>query len=567
MLDSRLRQQLHVRRLFTVQFLSILVAAHALFILANTLLLQIAIHHSSHLTSLGIDLPLLVGISLLYLSSLLRRQKHTAWLVSIGAYALYFGLNLVEMMARFEDRHFTLHDAGRTLLLPLLIVGLLLYFRRQFIVRSDIRGFRSAARVSVIIILAALVYGVAGLLLLDKSDFHQEIRLPTALHYTVDQLDLTTDRPLQPHTKRAQLFADSLSFVSVAAVGYAAFSLFQPLRLRLTDQSAQRQRMRQLLTTYGAPSEDFFKLWPHDKQYFFDTNGQAGIAFHVSRGVALCLADPAGNPERFDSLLADFTQLCFNNDWLPAMIHTQEVHKQLYEKHGFALQKLGQEAVLDLEHFAATVGRDKYFRQINNRFTKRGYTTELLSPPHHEAVIQRLRTISSEWLARGAHTERGFVMGYFTPAYVQQCGVMVARDAAGTIQAFMNLIPADFDAAEATFDMLRHANNTPGNLNDFLMIHFIENLRQKHYTHLNLGLCPLAGLDSRKQESNKVVDSALRFAFANGDRFYSFSGLYRFKAKYEPAWRDRYVAYQGGVRGFSRTMTALMRTMRVRAKN
>jgi len=566
-LKSRLQQQLHVRQLFTVQFLSVLVAAHALFILANTLLLQIAVHRGSHLTSLAIDLPLLIGLSLLYLSTLLRRRKRTAWLVCIGAYALYFLLNLVAMLARFEDRQLSLHDAGRSLLLPLIIVGLLLRFRHEFIVRSDIRGFRSAARTSLIILSVALVYGVAGLLLLDTSDFHQEIGLPTAVHYTIDQLDLTTDRPLQPHTKRAQLFDDSLSFVSVAAVGYSVFSLFQPLRLRLTDQTAQRQRLQDLLIAYGAPSEDFFKLWPHDKQYFFDTTGRAGVAFHVSRGVALCLADPAGDPARFDSLLADFAQLCYGNDWLPAMIHTQDTYTPLYERHGFVLQKLGQEAVLDLQHFTTKVSRNKYFRQINNRFSKQDYTAELLLAPHHEAVVGRLKSISTEWLARGAHAERGFVMGYFTPAYLQQCAVMVARDAAGTIQAFVNLVPASFDAEEATFDMLRHANDTPGNLNDFLMLRFIAALHQQGYHRLNLGLCPLAGLDSKSQEANKVVDGALRFAFANGDRFYSFSGLYRFKSKYEPVWRDRYVAYQGGVRGFSRTMTALMRTMRVRVKS
>jgi lysylphosphatidylglycerol synthetase-like protein (DUF2156 family) len=53
----------------------------------------------------------------------------------------------------------------------------------------------------------------------------------------------------------------------------------------------------------------------------------------------------------------------------------------------------------------------------------------------------------------------------------------------------------------------------------------------------------------------------MQFAYANGDAFFSFSGLHRFKAKYEPKWQDKYVGYKGGVAGFGRTVTMLTRCM------
>jgi phosphatidylglycerol lysyltransferase len=77
-----------------------------------------------------------------------------------------------------------------------------------------------------------------------------------------------------------------------------------------------------------------------------------------------------------------------------------------------------------------------------------------------------------------------------------------------------------------------------------------------------LGLCPLAGLDAKTEEAS-LMDGALRFLYANGDRFYSFSGLQRFKSKYHPAWEPRYIAYPGGVRNFTRIVAALNRTMKV----
>lgn len=140
---------------------------------------------------------------------------------------------------------------------------------------------------------------------------------------------------------------------------------------------------------------------------------------------------------------------------------------------------------------------------------------------------------------------------------------MVLRDAAGTIQAFINQIPS-YDADEANFDLLRHTHESLGNSNDYLLMCFIRHLQEEGAVkRLNLGLCPLAGLDARDDERS-VVDSALRFVYANGDRFYSFSGLHRFKAKYQPEWSSRYVAYRGGIRGFTRTMNALNRAMKVK---
>jgi phosphatidylglycerol lysyltransferase len=558
-----LKRQLRVHNEFAVRFLGFLVTAHGLYILATSLLDQIAVHHGSMLSDLSVDVPLLIGLSLLYLGALLRRRKWTAWLVTVMAYIFYLGVGVSQLLNKIGIHEVNFREVVRAALLPLVILGLLFIFRKEFVVKSDIRGFGFAARFIAIVLATALVYGVAGFQLLDRSDFHEEIGLGTAVHYTVDQFNVTTDHQVRPYTKRAHLFVDSLSFVSLAAIIYAGVSLFQPLKLRLSDQHVEREHMTELLRRYGGPSEEFFKLWPHDKQYFFDDSGQSGLAFHVSRGVALCLSDPAGDPARYQVLMRDFNNMCFGNDWLPAMIHVADTHRELYERHGFVMQKLGQEAILDLAHFRSEIADTKYFRQIRNKFDKLGFSCELLSPPHHQAVLDRLSVISTDWLSDKGRAERRFVMGYYSPQYMQLCEVMVARDAAGTIQAFISLVPADFDREEATYDLLRHAAKSPGNVNDFLLMNLIERLAEKGYKRLNLGLCPLVGLDESDDEKNLLVDGVMRFAYANGDRFYSFSGLHRFKAKYEPQWHDRYAAYQGGVRGFSRTMTALMRTMQV----
>ena len=538
------------------------VAIDGLLTIGGTLVAQFTIHHLLHVAVALFGVPLVIGLTLLYLSSLLVRRKQTAWAITVVVYVLALGFNIVKLILLAEDHRFLPWSILHDIALPLVIVVGLVYYHREFKVKSDIESFRQALGLIIVVLGVTFSYGVAGFMLMDEHDFHREVSLPTAMHYSIDQLGLTIDHPLIAYTQRARVFTDSQSIISLAAVAYAALSLFQPLRARFVDQTHNREQMQALLKQYPASSEDFFKLWPHDKHYFFNDKMNAGLALQVRGRTALVVGDPAGETTAFPELLHQFEQLCHGNDWRGAFIHTDPKFAELYSSNGFNFQKIGEEAVLDIAHFQKAVAHNKYFRHITNKFTKQGYSTEILPPPHDRALIERLQTVSADWIARPGRTEYGFAMGYFSSEYLAQCPVMVVRDSAGTIQAFINQVPS-FDKVEANFDMLRHTNSSPGNINDFLLTSFIQHLAKNNFTRLNLGLCPLAGLD-KKEDNHSVIDSALRFAYANGDRLYSFSGLHRFKAKYEPQWSPRYIVYKGGIHGFTRTLNALNKAMKVK---
>ncbi len=511
---------------------------------------------------IGRSIDLLIGLGLLYLSVYIRRRKQTAWILSVAALSFLLLISLERIAQVHVGHHSIVQRLILNIILPALVLIGLAMNRDEFTVKSDVRSFALSLRIVVLVFAGAFIYGVAGFLLMDKHDFHEEIGLGEAIHHTVDQFGLTTSSDLLPYTGRAKAFLDSLSVVSTAAIAYALISFFQPIRMRLTDQGSNREKTHDLLDRYPSSSEDFFKLWPKDKLYFFNESETAGLAYHVYRGVALVVGDPFGDEAGYDELLDSFDELCETNDWTPAFVHTEHKYNDLYAKHDLSIQKIGEEAVLDLAQFRAETSHNKYFRQIRNKFSKQGYTTEVLMPPHNDSVIRRLNHVSAEWLGQPGREERGFMMGYYSRQYMDACPVMVLRDEAGTIQGFINQI-LSFDKEEANFDLLRHSKESLGNSNDFLMMAFIEYAHDKGFKRLNMGLCPLAGLASRDEERS-VVDNALRFVYANGDRFYSFSGLHRFKAKYEPHWSSRYIAYDGGISNFTRVLNALNRAMHVR---
>jgi len=526
----------------------------------SSILLALTHLHKVRIVIADAHLTVIAGLSLIYLATLLRRGKHNAWIVSVFVYAFLIVRNVRHFVFDFHNTDRMILLVVLNLLVPSLTFLALIYFRSLFNVRSEIRSFAVALRRAALVLVIALLYGIIGFQFFDEHDFHQEIPLPTAVHYTVDQTGLTTAKQLTPYTKRARLFVDSLAAASLTSVFYVAVSFFAPIRFRLSNHRQDYLDAERILRDHSRTSEDFFKLWPQDKAYFFSAERSAFLAYRVVGGVALAVGDPVGPKEPIRQLLKTFTEYCRLNDWDPAFIHTDENSLEFCEELGFSVQKIGEEALVDIEHFNGTVVRNKYFRHINNKFTKQNYSYELLMPPHSVKTMTELRRISDDWLKSPGRAERGFMMGYFADDYMQLCKIMAVRDADGLMQAFLNQVPS-YKPDEANYDFLRQAASAQSNTNDFLMINFMTYLSQQDFKRVNMGLSPLTGLGPDERTDRSAIGSLLHFVYANADRFYSFQGLARFKSKYEPRWESRYIVYTGGMAGFAKTMNALLRAM------
>ncbi|HUC79136.1 MAG TPA: phosphatidylglycerol lysyltransferase domain-containing protein [Candidatus Saccharimonadales bacterium] len=519
-------------------------------------LLHTRSHHLSHIGSFGNEIYPIFGITLVYLSFLLSKKKKTAWIATVTVYLCY----LIYMIYEHLIKHYIGNDIVETrsiinIILPILVLICLFITKDEFVVKSDVANFRFSLKVSAIVLLSTLIFGTTGYLLMDNSDFHQEISFSGAVHQTIDQFDLTVNRPYIPYTRRARDFNDTLSIISTLAVVYCIYSLFQPLKFKFFDPYNRRYLAINILTKGHGDSEDYFKIWPHDKNYFFNDDKTACIAYSVHKGVALAISDPFGAVKLIPSVLDEFLAYCSINDWLPSFIHTRPYYSSLYRKKGFSLQKIGEEAVVDCDNFLTKVTGNKYFRNVINRFEKQAYKTDVLLPPHNKTLLKKLRYISDEWLTLPNKAERGYMIGFFDETYLNSSTIIVLKDHAGEIIAFINKLPS-FNTDTASYDLIRHTKQAPSNSIDFLLINFIKYTNSIGFKSVNLGLSPLAGVGDLKGE-NLVLNKTLSFIYANSTRFYSFQGLYKFKQKYEPKWDDRFIAYQRGFPGFIRTMTAL----------
>ena len=80
---------------------------------------------------------------------------------------------------------------------------------------------------------------------------------------------------------------------------------------------------------------------------------------------------------------------------------------------------------------------------------------------------------------------------------------------------------------------------------EYLFLRIMLWAQSEGYHWVNLGMAPLAGLESRA--SAPLWSRVGALAFHHGEQFYNFQGLRQFKEKFHPTWRSKYLVYPGGI--------------------
>lgn len=473
-------------------------------------------------------LTLLTGFWLLHLSYQLLRRRRTAWWVAVAA-------STVATLAHAGRGHHAVLAIA-----PASTLALLLTTRSRFTVRTEPRSLANGAVLVAATLATALAYGTLGFWLLDRRDFGIDFHADEAVLRTLREYAMLGNLDLHPHTRHARWFLDSLDLMGLAAVVAAGFSLYRPLAFRLRTLPRERAHASALVAAHGASAIDYFKLW-HDKSYFFGAGGRSVVAFRAAWSHAVALGDPVGPPQTIRDTVREFSRFATDQGWRVAFHYILPDHLALYRAEGFRVLKIGEEALVDLERFAATTGTTGDFRRARNRAGRAGLTVTHHMPPHPPALIDEMQDVSNEWLTLPGRRERSFTLGGFERGYLGSTRLAVAREAGGRALAFTNVIPC-WPPGDATIDLMRHRVEVPNGTMDLLFLELLLALRATH-RRFSLGLAPLAGVGDRPGAS--LEERAVHQLYEHVNRFFSYKGLRSYKSKFEPLWEDRFLACSG----------------------
>jgi phosphatidylglycerol lysyltransferase len=314
-----------------------------------------------------------------------------------------------------------------------------------------------------------------------------------------------------------------------------------------------RAQAEAIVGRYGRTPLDYFKLWP-DKSYHFSSNRRSVVAYRVACSVAVSLGDPVGPADELEATVRSFLDLCADHGWSAAFHQVLPDFLPMYRRQGFSVLKIGEEAFVDLERFATRTIRLPGFGKPRRRLAAQGYRVTREPGPHPESVLDEAEEVSREWLSLPGRRERAFALGRFDRGYLARHPLVVVRERVGGLMAFANQAPG-IQPGVATVDLMRHRLKMPNGLMDYLFSELMLVVRGEGYRWFGLGLAPLAGAAEKPGAS--PAERAVREVYEHSTSLFSFKGLRSYKAKFEPAWEERFLVHQHGYPGLVRAALAL----------
>jgi phosphatidylglycerol lysyltransferase len=243
-----------------------------------------------------------------------------------------------------------------------------------------------------------------------------------------------------------------------------------------------------------------------------------------------------------ESLAWEFLEDCDSMAVTPVFYQVTPEHLPLYIDLGLNLSKLGEEARVPLESFGLEGSARADLRQAHRRALRDGALFELVPQESVGAILPELRRVSDAWLAEKKTGEKRFSLGFFDERYLAHFNIAVVRRN-GAVVAFANLWRGGQN--ELSVDLMRYNEAAPKGVIDFMLIECMLWGKAQGFRWFNLGMAPLSGLEQHALAPawHKIGRMVTRY----GEMFYSFEGLRKFKEKFDPVWRPRYLAAPDGI--------------------
>ncbi|HEY0767098.1 MAG TPA: bifunctional lysylphosphatidylglycerol flippase/synthetase MprF [Steroidobacteraceae bacterium] len=468
--------------------------------------LPLAVLEASHLGAS------LVGLGLLVLARALFRRLQAAYHLSVWLLIAGIVASLLKGLD-FEEA-----------ILLALVLGVLMLGRRAFYRPTAILSERFTPMwvVSIAGVIVMVVWiGVVS---------HRHVSYSDQLWWTFEL-----------HGNAPRMLRASLAVI-VLGSAYVLLNMLRPARPEPAVAGAEElARARALIERSDATLAN--AALTGDKRLLFSDTGDAFVMYQIAGHSWIALGDPVGSRDGAEELVWRLREISDHHGGQTVFYQVGAQWLALYVDLGLAALKIGEEARVPLGEFSLEGAERAELRQAHRRAQREGATFEVVPPQGVEALMPALQRISDAWLTSKSTGEKRFSVGAFSPQYLRQFPLAVVRSG-GIVSAFANLWTTG-TRAELSVDLMRFDPRAPRGAMDYLFIELMLWGREGGYRWFNLGMAPLAGL-----ETHPLAPTWHRvgnFIFRYGEHFYNFEGLRRYKAKFDPIWEPRYLATRGGI--------------------
>lgn len=478
-----------------------------------------AIHASNYLV-------MMAGLFLLVTAAFMLKGLKTAWWFALI-------LSCISLIG-----HLTKAIDYEEAIVALVVILILISSRKEYYIKNNPRLRIVGIETALLSIAAVLIYGIIGFYFLDKKHFQIDFGWIQSINYTLQNYFLIGSSDLVVVDGFGRKFLDSIQLSGFITMAFLIYTLVYPFNPKDTGSEEDRQSANELLKLFGKSSLDYFKTYS-DKLFFNSQITKAFIAYRVSGNFAVVLENPvAENEIEMIKCVKEFDDFCFQNGLKSIYYRVPEDSIDMYTKLGKKNLFLGQVGVVDIQNFSLEGNSKKSMRNALKKVSEKGLKTTINLPPIKDGLLQKLKSVSDEWLVATDRNEIIFSQGMFDWDELKQQTIITIENAEEKIVAFLNIIP-DYAKGEGTYDLIRKTSDAPNGIMDYILVELINYLKAEGFNTINLGLAPMSGME----DPNTFREKSIKFAYEKIKSFSHYKGLRDYKEKFSPDWYNEYLIY------------------------
>ena len=472
-------------------------------------------------------LVMFAGLFLLVTAAFMLKGLRSAWWFALILSVLSF-IGHITKAIDFEEA-----------LIALMVIVVLIATRKEYYVKTNPKMRIIGIQTSLLFTLAVMVYGIIGFYLLDEKHFNIDFDIFQSIRFTLQNYFLIGSEDLVPHDLFANHFLLSINISGFVSISFLIYTFVRSYKNTHNISDEDLILAKQLMVKYGRSPLDFFKTYS-DKMVFFSKSNEAFISYRVSGNFAVVLENPvAGNDEEMKNCIREFDRYCYESGMKSIYYRVPETSLPVYRELRKKELLLGQEGVVELSTFSIEDSDKKSLRKAVKKLIDRGYKLNVHNPPIKDGILQKIKSVSDEWLTSTGRHEIIFSQGMFCWEELKQQTILTVENEEEKIITFLNIIP-DYTKYEATYDLLRKTTDAPNGAMDFVLVEFFNYLKSIGIKYVNLGFAPMSGLN----DPQNFPERSMKFAYEKIRSFSQYKGMRDYKEKFRPVWRNQYLIYQ-----------------------
>jgi len=425
-----------------------------------------------------------------------------------------------------------------------IILGLLIYFRHEFKTKTD----PLTRSQSAIFFLRSSFFGVIlGFLVVffDSHSFEQRPSISQSIEIAIKGLFGISGSLKFVTTSSQDRLEYFLGGIGLLVILTSLAKFLRPISRSTSLTQENELKVRELLSQHNDNDSLSYFALRQNKNVIWGKNLKAAIPYSVVNGVMIATGDPLGDQESWPSAIAEFVNEANSHAWIPVVYGCSETAGEIWVREtNFEALEIGDEAVVEVEHFSMEGAEVKNVRQTINRIKRFNYETQTAQVRDIDTETRHaLATLAQHW--RGSSQERGFSMalGRFCDLRDPDC-IITWASADGKILAMLQFVPWNLNGL--SLDLMRRSTEAETGVNELMICATLDYAKKNKIDYVSLNFASFRSVFERGKKLGAGPITRINHSFLVFlSRFFQMESLYRFNAKFKPKWEPRFVIFPG----------------------